>query len=218
MRRVSLALALTLLGATSVMAVEEPEYEVIATTSEYEIRRYAPFIVAETEVPGEFGSAGNDAFRVLAGYIFGNNRVVPDASTMTRQVSEPASVKMAMTAPVISTAPNTEADESHIYGFVMPAKYDMESLPIPIDSRVTIRTLPARLVAARRYSGRWSLAKFESNETALLDALERDGIRTQGAASFARYDAPYVPWFMRRNEVMIEVTPQGSSTDDQSGI
>jgi hypothetical protein len=212
MRRSILAFTATLLGATSAMAIEEPDYEVVETTSDYEIRRYAPFIVAETEVPGDFDDAGNDAFRILAGYIFGNNKAVPETAMMTRQASQPASVKMAMTAPVLSTAPSAETSEPHVYGFVMPSKYDMDSLPIPIDARVTIRTVPERVVAVRCYSGRWSASKYEANETALLDALARDGVRTMGAPIFARYNAPIVPWFMRRNEVMIEIAPALSGT------
>jgi hypothetical protein len=207
MRRIILALTVSIVGVTTAMAIEEPEYEVVATTDDYEIRRYEPFIVAETEIPGEFGSAGNDAFRILAGYIFGRNRSSAVTSTVTRQSAEETSVRMAMTAPVVSTAPNLDPQETHVYGFVMPAEYDLESLPIPLDPRVNIRTMPARIVAVRRYSGRWNLKGYEANETALRDALKRDGLLVKGEPTFARYNAPYTPWFMRRNEVIFEIEP-----------
>jgi hypothetical protein len=65
---------LLMLGGANAMAIEEPKYEVVQTFAEFELRRYAPYLVAETEVTGDFDAVGNTAFRILADYIFGNNR------------------------------------------------------------------------------------------------------------------------------------------------
>ncbi len=203
---IMLTASLAALATTIAMAIEEPDYVVTDVTADYEIRSYAPFIVAETEVPQEARSADSSAFRILAGYIFGDNRAVLSATPPKSGSKAQTNVKMAMTAPVLSTAPAAREADKQVYGFVMPAGYAMETLPVPLDSRVTIREVPARLVAARRYSGRWTRKSFETHLTALQEALDRNGITAVGSPLFARYNAPFTPWFMRRNEVMIELS------------
>jgi len=211
--KIIIFLAGLLLGPKAVMAIEEPEYELIAECEDYEVRRYAPYIVAETVVSADFDRAGAAAFRILAGYIFGNNRSIRPSVEIAAHsdtgVSEATgtSEKMAMTAPVFSAALEAAPTENYLYAFVMPAGYTLENLPLPLDSRVSIREVPGRTVAVRRYSGRWHEKGFLSNAAILRKALERDGLTALGAPMFARYNAPYVPWFMRRNEVMLEISP-----------
>jgi hypothetical protein len=185
------------------MAYEEPAYEVIRQTEDYEIRRYAPYIVAETEVKGGFGAAGTEAFRILAGYIFGKNKVSP--MSIAAEQPEDDSIKMAMTVPVFSTEAGQDAARRFTYSFVMPSEFSLETLPEPLDPRVQLRVVPERVVAVRRYSGRWSEQRFADHETELRRALERDGLDPAGATHLARYNGPWTPWFMRRNEVMIAV-------------
>ena len=137
---------------------------------------------------GDMRRAGNSAFRVLAAYIFGEN--------------EPGE-KMAMTAPVASEPlPDSSA---YTYAFVMERKYDMDSLPKPIDPRIRLVEKSARVLAVRRYSGSWSATTDREQRAALVAALEADKIATRGEPIMARYDSPWTPGFMRRNEVMIEV-------------
>ena len=185
------------------MAYEEPAYEVVHSTDDYEIRRYEPFIVAETRVSGAFGTAGSEAFRILAGYIFGRNKV--RGIELAQPEAEGESIKMAMTVPVFSAQSIQNSEATYTYGFVMPSEFSMESLPIPLDARVRLRVVPERVVAVRRYSGRWSEEKFEDHASELLRALSRDGIQSSGAIQFARYNGPWTPWFFRRNEVMVAV-------------
>jgi hypothetical protein len=197
--------ALTLTGGNA-MAIEEPEYEVLASTDDYEVRRYDAYIIAETDVEGTYKTAGNKAFRILAGYIFGDNQA-SEKMAMTAPVgSRPADdgVKMKMTAPVTST-PGNEDTGLYTYSFVMEKKYSLETLPLPNDPRVRLRVVPERTVAVHRYSGTWSEDNYLKHERLLLDALADDGVSTRGAPISARYNAPFTPWFMRRNEVMIEV-------------
>jgi len=203
--------ALTLTGANA-MAIEEPRYEVLASTDDYEVRRYDSYIIAETDVEGSYKTSGNKAFRILAGYIFGDNQA-SEKMAMTAPVgSRPAddSVKMNMTAPVAS-APSEDAADSYTYSFVMENKYSLETLPVPNDPRVRLRVVPERTVAVHRYSGSWSETNYLKHERVLLDALADDGVSTLGAPVSARYNAPFTPWFMRRNEVMIEIDEDFSS-------
>ena len=194
-------------GAT--LAYEEPGYTVLRTSIDYEIRRYEPFIVAEVDVRGSFNDAGNAAFRILANYIFGGNVPADAVESDSRDADQ--GVRLAMTAPVISAVSETEAGATiYTYGFVMPSEFSLASLPQPLDGRIRLRETPAQLVAARRYSGRWTESRFMANETALLDALERDGVESNGSPLFARYNSPWTPWFMRRNEILVPVTQLGS--------
>jgi hypothetical protein len=178
-------LLLTLFGGP-VMAIEEPSYEVLLETKHYEVRRYQPYIVAEVDVDADFKRSGNSAFRVLAGYIFGDNA---------------SQEKMNMTAPVES-----EANEGpYTYSFVMERRYTMESLPKPTNPDVRLVERPGRIMAVHRYSGGWSEERYAEHEKILLDALATDGIGILGSPVFARYNAPFTPWFLRRNEVMVEI-------------
>lgn len=191
------------------MATEEPDYTVLDQTPEFELRQYSGYIVAETVVTADFASAGNKAFRILAGYIFGNN-VSSEKMAMTVPVGmRPASGEtIDMTAPVLSTGSAAAPDgrERYVYSFVMPSGYTLDSLPTPNDRRVVLREVPPRLVAARAYSGTWSETRYEGHQSALIDAARAHGLDVVGPPEFARYNGPMTPWFLRRNEVLVEVT------------
>ena len=180
-----LLLALNLSGGPA-MATEEPAYDVLLETKHYEVRRYEPYIVAEVDVNADFKHAGNSAFRVLAGYIFGDN--------------EPQQ-KMNMTAPVESG----ENGGPFTYAFVMERRYTMETLPKPTNPDIRLVERPGRIMAVHRYSGSWSEERYDKHEAVLLDALATDRVTTKGAPVFARYNAPFTPWFLRRNEIMVEI-------------
>jgi len=182
----TLVLLLALMAGQSAVALEEPEYEVIAETAAYEVRRYQPYVVAEVDVRGK--SADSQGFRALAGYIFGDNE---------------ASEKMQMTAPVESR----EADDGNdiTYAFVMESKYTLETLPNPNNERIRLRNKPSRVVAALRFSGRWTEANVAKHERQLLSALQADGITRLGRVELARYNSPFTPWFLRRNELMVAI-------------
>ena len=183
-----LLLLLLALSGNAAMAIEEPAYEVLLETKYYEVRRYQPYIVAEVDVDEDFKRAGNTAFRVLAGYIFGDN--------------EPQQ-KMAMTAPV--TAQAGDGEGPYTYAFVMERKYTMDTLPKPDNPDVRLVQRPERVVAVHRYSGSWSENRYREHEKRLLDALAVDRVETTGSPVFARYNAPFTPWFLRRNEIMVEI-------------
>ena len=182
-------MGILLLAGDLAMAIEEPDYEVLSETDSYEIRRYAPYIVARVDVEGDAGSAGNEAFRILAGYIFGDNQ--EDA-------------KMKMTAPVESQRSGSDTDR-YTYAFVMESKYTMESLPRPNDPRIRLSEVEPKTVAAVRYSGRWTENNYRRHLAKLRSALSADGVTTRGEPMLARYNSPFTPWFLRRNEILLEL-------------
>lgn len=189
------------------MATEEPKYTVIKSEEDFEIRRYESYIVAETVVSeAELESGSNEGFRRLAGYIFGGNRV-KESISMTAPVTTARSQKIAMTAPVETH----KADSDMVMTFMMPSEYRMENLPEPTDPRVTLKEVPARTLAAIRFSGSWSEERFQEHTEMLMEWLRKQGMQVTGTPTIARYDPPWTPWFMRRNEILVEVAyPTGN--------
>jgi hypothetical protein len=197
-----LLLLLLALSGNAAMAIEEPAYEVLLETKYYEVRRYQPYIVAEVDVDEDFKRAGNSAFRVLAGYIFGDNEP-QQKMAMTAPVESSKGVRMNMTAPVTSQA--GDGGGPYTYAFVMERKYTMDTLPKPDNPDVRLVQRPERVMAVHRYSGSWSENRYREHEKLLLDALAVDRVETTGSPVFARYNAPFTPWFLRRNEIMVEI-------------
>jgi hypothetical protein len=202
MKRISPLFLLFLFSGNPAMAIEEPAYEVLLETKHYEVRRYQPYIVAEVDVDESFKRAGNSAFRVLAGYIFGDN-VPQQKMAMTAPVESREGERMNMTAPVTSRA--GDGAGSFTYAFVMERKYTMDTLPRPNNPNIRLVQRPERIVAVHRYSGTWSEERYAEHEKILIDALTIDRVAIVGVPVFARYNAPFTPWFLRRNEIMVEV-------------
>lgn len=183
------------------MAIEEPSYTVRKKYDQFEVRQYDATLAAQTIVSEGFEDAGNKAFRVLADYIFGKN-VSKTKMDMTAPVTQ-QNEKIAMTAPVNLS----RLGEGYVVQFMMPSKYTLETLPAPIDPRVTIVTLPARQVAVYSYSGSWSEERYNQKLAVFQEALKKENIQTIGQPVFARFNSPFQLWFLRRNEIWIEVAP-----------
>jgi len=190
-----------LLCSCATVGIEKAKYEVIEKEGKFEVRQYQPQIVAETIVEADFDEAGNIAFRRLFNYISGQNRQKKSIA-MTAPVSQKAgSQKIAMTAPVNQR----KSEGKYSVSFLMPAKYTMATLPEPLDPSVRLREIPARKVAAIRYSGSWSRERYEAKKTLLKEFIKNKGLRITGQDIFARYDPPFQIWFLRRNEVLFPV-------------
>jgi len=207
MRLATLALAATLAALPSLAAIEEPAFEAVKKSGDFEVRLYAPMIVAETVVEGSLADASGDGFRVIAGYIFGNNisskGTGGEKVAMTAPVTmEAASEKIAMTAPV-TLEPAGERFRMH---FVMPAQYTMQTLPRPRDGRVTLREIPAHRMAVIRFSGFAGEGRVREKTGELLAWMKAEGLDPAGAPQLARYDPPWTLPFLRRNEVMVPVS------------
>ncbi|MBI4939834.1 MAG: heme-binding protein [Actinobacteria bacterium] len=182
---------------------ESQKYTVVAQHPGFEVRRYAAHVVAEVTVSGPADEAGNRAFRPLAGYIGGRN-VAGRSVAMTAPVlqEKAAGRSIAMTAPVLQQAAGPDAS---VVGFVMPADESLQTLPAPTDPDVTLRAVPEAFAAAAQYSGRWTMSSYEQHLADLEAAVRAAGLEVVGPARWARYDPPWKPWFLRRNEVLLPV-------------
>ena len=184
------------------MGYEQPRYAVIQRDGHFELRRYEPYVVAEIEVNASFEEAGNVAFRPLANYIFGQNRR-SEKMAMTAPVTQtPKGEKIGMTAPVIQSAGK---EGTYVVSFVMPSRYTLATLPKPSDERIRFREVPSALVAAWSYRGGWSVARYETEERGLREAIRKVKLSALRPPVWARYNPPFWPWFLRRNEILIEV-------------
>ncbi len=200
MVRILLVFALALMPLTS-RAIEEPGYEVIKTFDNVEIRKYAPYVVAEVIVQTSASEAGSAAFPILAGYIFGKNKGEKKFA-MTAPVTQSAEpMKMEMTAPVTQSA----AANGYRVQFVLPKTVTLAMAPEPLDSRVQLREVPSATWAVIRYSGLWTEANYKEHLDKLRAITVAAGIATQGEPVLSRYNGPMTPWFMRRNEVWLAV-------------
>jgi effector-binding domain-containing protein len=214
---ITLVVLLLLLAAVGVfiaileggdVAYESPRYRVSERLGEVEIRDYEPYLVAEAEVDGPLEDAGNRGFRILAKYIFGDNRADTKVA-MTAPVSQTKveSTKIAMTTPVTQE----RTGDRYTIQFMMPSKYTHDTLPVPNDERIRIRKVEGRRVAAIQYSGRWTKKNYAAHLDALVRTLKQNGLEPIGEPVWARYDPPFKPWFMRRNEILTAFRSAGSS-------
>ena len=183
------------------VGIEKPKYTVLEKEGKFEIRQYQSYLIAETMVEADFKDASNVAFRRLFNYISGNNKTKA-AISMTAPVNQrESSEKISMTAPVNQQ----QSGEKYSVSFVMPSKYSLETLPEPLDPTITVKEIPAYKAAAIRYSGIWSKKRYESKRASLEDFLKRKELVAKEEPVFARYNAPFELWFLRRNEVIIPV-------------
>jgi hypothetical protein len=196
-----LTFALTTFSMPS-RAIEEPEFQVVRELEDIEVRQYAAYTVAQVIVTGPAGEAGNQAFPILAGYIFGKNKGERKFA-MTAPVTQAAvPIKLEMTAPVTQTA----IASGFLVQFVLPKGVTVASAPEPLDSRVQLREVSPSLVAVIRYSGFWSESNYNEHLAKLQAALRAGGLAWTGEPVYSRYNAPFTPWFMRRNEIWLHLT------------
>jgi|JI10StandDraft_1071094.scaffolds.fasta_scaffold369556_2 hypothetical protein len=189
-----------LIGSVAV-AIEEPAFRAIEQDGAFELREYAPYLLAETSVDADFMEAGNVAFGRLFRYISGAN-VSQRKLAMTAPVTQSAGEKISMTAPVRQIADGRQFR----VGFIVPSQYTLATVPQPSDPRVKIRRVEGGLVAVWRYSGRWTEANFREHEQLLNQEIVRRGLLATGAASIARYNSPFALPMFRRNEVQVTVS------------
>jgi hypothetical protein len=183
------------------MAVEEAKYTVLQKRDAFELREYAPQVVAETLVQGDFSSVGNEAFQRLYGYISGKNRKAKSIPMTAPVNQEAGSEKIPMTAPVNQEQVGNEWRVA----FVMPADSRLSDLPAPLDPSVILREIPGRTMAALTYSGTWSKKRYDKHLTILKERMKELGLKASGEPVFARYNPPFTLWFLRRNEILIPV-------------
>jgi len=197
-----LTLSLAAIAAGPIMSmVEQPEYKVVTSKGSIEIREYGPMIAAEAEVAGERQTAIGQGFRLIAAYIFGANK--PNAKIeMTAPVQQQREQTIAMTAPV------TQQNDGGTWKvrFIMPKSWTMATLPAPNDTRVKLIQLPAKKMVAIRFTWRASDGWIAEKTAELRKYVRDEKLATIGEPLFAFYNPPWTLPFLRRNEIMLELT------------
>ena len=197
---IALILIVGVLAGPVMSNVEKPDYKVIQSEQNIEIRQYEPMIIAEVEVDGKREDAIRDGFRLLADYIFGNN-TVQQVISMTAPVQQKENQKIAMTAPVQQQS----MGKSWRMSFVMPSKYKLDSLPVPNNNRVRLKEILTKKFVVIEFSGTNSNENVTKHENQLMNYIEANQINIIGSPKYAFYNAPWTLPFLRRNEVMIEI-------------
>ena len=170
-------------------AIESLGFERADQLGEVEVRIYERHLLASVDVNGSFKDAGNAAFRPLFRYISGRNADEQE---------------IAMTAPVIQRA-SIKDDADWTVSFVMPASLLNTGAPNPTAQQVEIVERAEQLIAALPYSGSWRTSLFEENKEKLVQRLAKSEYSVCGEVMWARHNAPFTPWFLKKNEVLIPV-------------
>lgn len=198
----------SILIASTVMATEEPKFSIIEKSEPFELRTYAPQLVAEVKVEGDLDTASSQGFRLIAAFIFGQNQVSEKISmTVPVGIETAQSTKITMTVPVGIEASKDSAKgvNQWVFSFVMPSEFTMATLPKSLNPLVTIRELPAQKRAAITFSGFYDEAKVSEKTKALEEWIKSKQWQVIGNPQFARYNPPWSIPFMRRNEILITV-------------
>ena len=197
-----LSIIFLLFFAMPAHATEEPEFQVIRKIGDIEVRQYSGYTVAETMVSGPSSDAGSKAFPILAGYIFGKNKGDRKLA-MTAPVTQAAvPIKLEMTAPVTQTA----ASGGFLVQFVLPKNVTLGNAPEPLDERVHLREIAPHRLAVIQFSGFWSEANYNDHLDQLQAALRTANLAWSGEPIYSRYNPPFTPWFMRRNEIWLQLS------------
>ena len=199
-----LAIAAMLVFVFVVQNVEQPSYTVITTDGDFEVRDYPPLVVAEVERNGTREQGLSEGFGPLARYIFarerGGERIAMTAPVQQRAVAPDE--KIAMTAPVTQSP---AGDGTWIVQFIMPSAFELSDLPEPADGSIRLREVPARRVAAVRFSGRTDDTLIAEQEARLRAWLADRSLTATGPPVYAYYNDPFTPGFLRRNEVLLPI-------------
>ncbi len=204
MRIIIFSFLTLLLFSNYLMAVDEPEFNSTFKDENLEIREYAPKILAQVSVLGDFDEASSKGFKLLADFIFGNNISIDGSSKIDMTapvVIVPVSEIINMTAPVITEGVNNE----WVVSFVMPKEYSLNTLPKPNNKNITITSLPAEKYAVIVFSGLVRKSNYDEQVNLLERFILKKKLKTIGLVQIARYNPPWTLPFFRRNELMIRI-------------
>jgi SOUL heme-binding protein len=186
------------------MSIEQPAYETLKKDGDFEIRRYNGYILAGVDEKGDMDTALNKGFRALFDYITGHNRVrqkIPMTAPVTEEMAE-GPENIPMTVPVTM---EMAGEDVYTVAFIMPGKYTLDTLPQPDNKDIRFREVPDHNVAVLRFSGHSHEPKVREMSDKLKEWLLAHDMVPKSNFRLARYDPPWVPGFMRHNEVMADV-------------
>lgn len=189
---------------------DQQPYQIIRNDDGFEVRRYPAHILAEVTVDGTFEDAGNRAFRYLFSYISGENQASRKVAMTAPVVQDAAPEKISMTSPVLQQELAAQGNDGGTsmfrVAFVLPAGFTIENAPWPTNPNVHLRAVPESIAAVIRFSGRWSTVRYQQHLQSLRIALKEAGLTPTGTPRFARFDPPFKPWFLRHNEIVLDLT------------
>lgn len=184
----------------------EPSWTSVRKDGDVEIRLYDPMVMAEVVTTGERYDAINAGFRILAGYIFGGNegnRKLAMTAPVTQQSPSDNGEKLAMTAPVVQQ--KSANDDEWKVGFVMPAGYSLENLPIPNDKQIKFVEIPAQQKVVIRFTGFNTDGNIKEHHDKLVNWMSQNNIKPLHQPVYAFYNPPWTPFFLKRNEIMYDI-------------
>lgn len=167
--------------------VPSPDYRVLEEDGAFELRAYPSLTLVSTPMPGTDGEEGS-AFMRLFRYISGSNE---------------AEQKVSMTTPVL-TEP---VDGGLRMSFVVPEDVAAEGAPTPLAAEVALTTFEGGRFAVYRFSGSWERSRLDGAAAELSTWIEERGLTPAGEPIVAGYDPPFMPPFLRRNEILVRVEP-----------
>ena len=185
-----LLINIMLFSSINQSSLETPQYKLVKKYKKFEIRDYEKMIVAYTNIEEQYRQSTYTGFRRIANYIFGGNN---------------KNMEIAMTAPVLTKIPSEENIDLHEVSFVMPRKFDLDSLPTPDLESVKISERRLGRVAVYTFGG-WATenrTKYFVNR--LIKSLKDEDIETYGEIMVAQYNSPWVPPPFRKNEIIISI-------------
>jgi hypothetical protein len=194
-----LAITAILWGYVVSSNVEQAKYTVVESFGDIEIRDYAPMIIAEVRVSGDRDNAANKGFRLLAGYIFGDNRAQEKIAMTTPVIQE--STKIAMTAPVTQISDH----DGWKVRFVMPSSYSIQNLPKPNNDLVKLIPTESKRFVVIRFSGSSGEENLQTHRQMLLDFVKLKQLKIIAQPTYAFFNPPWTFPALRRNEIMIEL-------------
>lgn len=172
--------------------VEQAPYKVLQKKDKIEIRKYPKLVVAST---GK--DIDNSAFNLLFNYINGNNKSNRKISMTAPVITKKSNEKIPMTTPVIS--------KTNYMAFVLPSSYSKENAPIPTNTKITIETIPERIIAVLQFSGRTNEKSIKKHTQILKKQVKKAQFQTVDDMFLMRYNSPFTPGFLRRNELAVEL-------------
>ena len=193
---------------------DKPQYTLVRQLADdIEIRDYAPYLAATTTVAGDKDKASSDGFRILAKFLQGDNsrkERIEMTSPVTLDDDASSTASDESSSDNDSRSRGNETAEGHVMTFMMPHHFSMQTLPVPTDSRIQIVEVPARRIAVITYKGRWTDKLYDEKLKELREKLAKAGVRAVESPAWARYNSPMMPFFLRHNEIWLEVDASNS--------
>lgn len=186
------------------MAIEEPAFELLEQFGIFQLRLYAPRVMAETTVDGTLAQASAAGFRRIARYLFGDNLsnavTHPEADARGITAIDTEHQKIAMTTPLSAE----RVGGRWRVQLAMPRRHTLETLPRPRHPGVMLIAVPAQQTAVLVFSGRVRPHTVDTKTRALLAWLLERRLEPISTPRLACYNPPWTLPFLRRNEILID--------------